>query len=344
MPQGPLRTFFRQDAGMPEDEPDLTDFLLDSMMQQGRRPRTDAWGSPAPWPTSGGRVSSMAGMRGQQGQQGPAGPVGQPQRLPGMLGQMQGQPDVMVRGRGYPAMPGPPPAPSPMPQMAQAGWLDYLSQAGGGIADAMNARSGQRSDWFGRIQGQQQGMRDRDFQMAMAERGAMERAAQLAHEYDWKRYGAGQQEARQDISDDRHEADVKFRDKLLAAQKEKEAWPARLQAAILPGMFEKAESEEELDALVEKALRDTGGDPLLMKQVQDAAAIERKALEWKKVGRGTFFSDSPGGGAPGSLMTPSVPSWAPFQGQPGQGAAQSNPWRQWMTPSTPSWAPLQGQR
>ena len=139
MAQGPLRTFFRQDEGMPEDEPDLTDFLLDSMMQKGRRPRTDAWGSPAPWPTSGGRVSSMAGMRGQQGQQGPAGPQGQ----------MQGQPDVMVRGRAYPGMPGPPPAPSPMPQMAQAGWMDYLTQAGGGIADAMNARSGQRSDWFG---------------------------------------------------------------------------------------------------------------------------------------------------------------------------------------------------
>ena len=61
-----------------------------------------------------------------------------------------------------------------------------------------------------------------------------------------------------------------------------------------------------------------------MKQVMDAAAIERKAMEWKKVGRKTWFSDVPGQQAP---------AFKPPQS-----------WHNWMTPQNPSWAPFQGQR
>ena len=184
MAKGALRTFFRQDAGYPDvEEPDLTDFLLDSMIGQGRRPRTDMFGAPAPYPTSAARaggMTRMAGMRGQQGQQGPAGPGGQ-------------MPTVTVPGRAYPGMPCPPPGAAPMPQMRQPGWADFLYQAGGGIADAMNARSGMRTNWFQQIQGQGQANRNQEFQLAMAERAAMENAAKLAHEYDWRKYGAGRQ-------------------------------------------------------------------------------------------------------------------------------------------------------
>ena len=317
MAKGALRTFFRQDAGFEQDEPDLTDFLLDSMIGQGRRPRTDAFGSPAPYPTSAARASgmaAMAGMRGQQGLQGAPGPQQGPMRLPGALGQMQQQ-TMNINAKAYPGMPGPPPGAAPMPQMRQPGWADFLSQAGGGVADAMNARSGMRTNWFQQIQGQGQANRNQEFQLAMAERAAMENAARMAHEYDWRKYGAGRQEAKADSLAEQREEDVKFRDRLLAAQKEKEGWGARLQAAVLPGRFEKAETDEELDALIEKALLETQGDPALMEQVMKAAAVERKAMEWKKVGRKTWFSDVPGQKSPAFVppssyhpwMTPSAP-------------------------------------
>ena len=38
MPTGPLRTYFRQDAGFPQDEPDMTDSLLNSMIKASRGP------------------------------------------------------------------------------------------------------------------------------------------------------------------------------------------------------------------------------------------------------------------------------------------------------------------
>lgn len=226
MAKGALRTFFRQDAGFPEEEPDLTDFLLDSMIQNGGQPRMSMYGSTVPVPTSGSRVSNI-GARGYPGPQGAPGP--QNPTMPPANGRdpwgmpMPAPQNVNVQTPAYPSMPGPMAAPAPMPPMAKPGWMDYLAQAGGALADGMNAGSGIRSNFYGQIGAQQQGLRDRDFQHAMAERGAMENAARMAHEYDWRKYGAGVQQQRFDQQASDKAAERKLYEQMIGKRQEEEA-------------------------------------------------------------------------------------------------------------------------
>lgn len=311
MAKGALKTFFRQDAGYPEDQPDLTDFLLDSMIQGG--PRMGG----APLPTTAGRVSAMGGMRGYPGQQGAPGPQTAPGAFSGPRGPY-GRPMSPVQQApemAYPPMPGPPPGAQPMPPMPQPGWMDYLSQATGALADGMNARSGVRSNFFGQVGAQQQTLRDRDFQHAMAERGAMEHAARMAHEYDWRKYGAGRGEAREDRLEKQRQEDLTFRDQLLAQQKAQAEWAGNLQAQVLPMRFDAAETAEDVNALEEKSLLETQGNPAMMARVKEAAEVQRKALQWKKLGQPTFDW----------LWSPNGPSEAPKFTPP-------NSYHPWMTP------------
>jgi hypothetical protein len=271
MANGPLRTFFRQDAGYPEDEPDLTDYLLDSMIQRGGQPRTTSMGgSMIPLPTSASRVSSMGGMRGYPGMQGAPGPQNPTRppmggRDPWGMPMPAPQQDVNVTARAYPGMPGPPPAAQPMPQMAKPTWIDYLSQAGGALADGLNARSGIRSNFFGQIGGQQQMLRDREFQAAMAERSAMENAARLAHEYDWRKYGAGRQEARFDQQTADKAAERKLYESLIKKQQDD---------AERQGMFQKYMYEQGAQA----KFKDAGGLGDL-EEAEKAALLQARSPE-----------------------------------------------------------------
>jgi len=218
MAKGPLRTFFRENAGFDEDQPDLTDYLLDSMISQGAQPRrVTPSGQVIPTPTSMARATVRRG------------PFGVP--IPQLSMPPEG--DVTVKGSPYPAMPGPPPAPAAMPQMRKPGWAEFLSMAGGGIADAFNARAGRRSDWFGRISGMEQAQRDREYQLALAERSALEQAARLAHQYDWQRYNAGQQERRFDQQVEDKAAERKLYEQLIGKQQEDAQRQAEFQKHIM---------------------------------------------------------------------------------------------------------------
>jgi len=288
MAKGALRTFFREDAGYPEEQPDLTDFLLDSMIQGGG-PRMGS----VPMLTTAGR--------GQQGAPGPQNPT-----MPPMGGKdpwgmpMPGAPRPApppAPMSQYPSMPGPMQAPQPMPQMAQPRWIDYLAQAGGGLADGLNARGGYRSNFFGQIGAQQQGLRDRDFQAAMAERGAMENAARLAHEYDWRKYGAGMQEKRFDQQTADKAAERALYDKMIGKRAEDEqkqsdfqkfmfeqAAAAKLKDAgglgdldeLGQGAMLQARTPEELAAIQRMIAQRRGSLESAAKQQADAAALEKE--------------------------------------------------------------------
>jgi hypothetical protein len=214
MANGPLRTYFRTNSGIPEDEPDLTDSLLDSMITKSR---------------------------------------------------------AMPDFRTYPAMPGPPPAARPMPQMRRQGWGDVLAQALAGAGDVVSVGGGRPTNYLQQTMGLQQGLRNQDYQQAMAERAAMEQASRLAHEYEWRSYGAGQQEKRNRFSDKLKMDEQDLYKQMLGKQNEKNQMLRNLQEQMIPATLAQAEDTGELDALKLKALMETKGDPKMMQMVQNAA-------------------------------------------------------------------------
>lgn len=153
--------------------------------------------------------------------------------------------------------------------------MDYISQAGGGIADAFNARARRPSNWYQQTRAITQERIGQQYQQEMAQRAAMEQAARLAQDYEWRRYAAGQGERRQDFSEEQKLEERKLYEKMLGKEQEKGDRFKQLLAATLPMEFAQADDLESLKAMSAKALRETQGDPALMNEVRLA---EQKRL------------------------------------------------------------------
>ncbi len=262
MANGPLRTFFRQDAGYPEmDEPDLTDALLDSMIQ--KRIGVGAPMSRTSAGRMGGAMSMMAGGGGI-----PENPQFNNANVPPQGG----------GANSYPPMPGAPPGARPMPQMPKQGWGDVLAQVLAGAGDVVSIGGGRPTNYLQQTMGMQKGMRNEAFQQAMAQRGAMEQAERLAHEYDWRRYGAGRAEEKQNFYEESKKKEADLYEKMLGKEKERGEQYRQLLAATLPAQFEQAEDLDSLKALSAKALMETKGDPALMAEVKRAEQVQLQKL------------------------------------------------------------------
>jgi len=228
---GPLRTFFRTNAGYPEDEPDMTDFLLDSMIRKSQGP-----GMPTvPNSTSPSRMMN-------------------------------------------PQMPGAPPQPRPMPQMRGQTWGDVLSQVLSGAGDVVSAGGGRPTNYLGQTMGLQQGLRGQQHQQALAQHAAIEQASRMAHEYEWRKYGAGQQEKRQSFSEEMKRKEQELYEKMLGKEKAKAEQKKNLFSMLAPETLKGAETVEDLDAAKLNLLKETGGDPELMAALDEAHNNASRAL------------------------------------------------------------------
>lgn len=198
MPAGPLRTFFRQDTGFSDDEPDLTDFLLESVIP--RRAQAPGMTSRIPTSTSFSRVGGMGGA--------------------GRMAPGRQDEQVDVTAMGYPPMPGPPRGARPMPMMRHQGWADVLSQALAGAGDVLSVGGGRPTNYLQQTMGLQQGLRGQEYQQALAQRAALENADRMASAYDWQRYAAGQAEAKQDFYETQKGRENDLYSQMIGKQKE----------------------------------------------------------------------------------------------------------------------------
>ncbi len=297
MAKGPLRTFFRQDAGYPEmDEPDLTDALLDSMIQ-----KRIGVGAPAV-PTSAARMSGMSMMAGQ--------------------GSIPENPQFnnanVQTGPAYPGMPGPPPAARPMPQMPRQGWGDVLAQALAGAGDVISVGGGRPTNYLGQVIGMQKGMRSEAFQQALAQRGAMEQAERLAHEYEWRKYAAGRGEEKQNFYEQQKKREADLYEKMIGEQNGKKSAMRDIFKFQATQTLASIDALEDLDKAYSNLLEKTAGDRGMMDSAKEAYDQRRGEL-MKDRGAFPYWPKAFFGGAPSQQAPPVGPAAPPAW-------KSANPW------------------